>query len=73
MNCRDNRRLWVMKKARRGFNCENLYTCEQDPKRFKEVENKIRSLHETKGEHILVSISRTFRSSSSMLYECIQA
>ena len=48
----DNRRLWVMKKARRGFNCENLYTREQDSNRFKEVEIKIRSLHGTNGEHV---------------------
>jgi hypothetical protein len=47
----DNRRLWVMKRARRGFNCENLYTREQDPKRFQEVQYKIRSLHGKQGQH----------------------
>ena len=48
----DNRRLWVMKSARRGFHCEDLYTREQDPSRFKEVHDKIRSLHGTKGEYV---------------------
>lgn len=66
----DNRRLWVMKKARRGFNCEELYRREQDPNRFKEVEDKIRSLQSTKGEYIW------FRSRElpDQIYQCcIQA
>lgn len=48
----DNRRLWVMKTARRGFHCENLYTREQDPKRFEELQCKIRSLHGATGEYV---------------------
>lgn len=48
----DNRRLWVMKNARRGFNCEPLYTREQNPGRFKEVEYKIRSLQGKSGDYV---------------------
>lgn len=62
----DNRRLWVMKKARRGFNCEDLYTREQDPNRFREVEVKIRSLHGTNGEHVWFRS----RESSDQVYLC---
>ncbi len=62
----DNRRLWVMKKAQRGFNCEDLYTRQQEPSRFKEVDDKIRSLHGTQGEYVWFRS----REPSDQIYRC---
>ncbi|CAF4151374.1 unnamed protein product [Rotaria sp. Silwood2] len=56
----------LMKKARRGFNCEHVYTREQDSKRFQELEYKIQSLHGTKGEYVWVRSQEL----SDLIYLC---